>query len=81
MKTPPLCAKCDTSHWRFTKCEDAPAEVAKAQAAAAEAERKKVMPIWRNDNDRAWNNQPGWQTARNEFHRNEFVNPKPPEGA
>jgi hypothetical protein len=79
LKTPPDCAKCGSPHWRFVKCADAPAAAAKHQAAVLEQERRKVVPIWRNDNDRAWNSQPGWESGQ--FHRNEFTNPRPPEAA
>ena len=75
----PVCNKCGAEHWRFVKCADAPAAEARDQQIAAVREQRKVVPIWRTENDRDWAQKDRW--ASSSFHRNEFVNPRPPEAA
>ena len=72
----PVCSKCGGQHWRFVRCEDAPAAQARDNELAELRERRKVTPIWRTDNNRVFRGN-----VAATWHTNEFVNPRPPEAA
>ncbi len=48
----PLCGKCDTEHWRFVACADAPAVNAREESNAVQRAAALVYPQWRNGEGR-----------------------------
>jgi len=55
----PVCSKCNTEHWAFTKCEAAPEAAAREIELAAERQRQRVIPIYRDDPNWSAASQPG----------------------
>jgi hypothetical protein len=58
----PLCGKCDTRHWRFVACADAPVVNAREETNAAKREASKVYPEWRNSEGRLAPTSVNWST-------------------